>query len=333
MTAEFWAMVARENDGAINLAPEIVGADFVAGGDVLIRVQYSSVNFKDALAVTPKGGAVSSYPVVPGIDLAGEVVESNSDEFEAGELVLAHGYGVGISSHGGYAEFARVPADWVVKLGGLSAREAMTIGTAGFTAAMSVVALLAHGLTPDHGGVLVTGASGGVGSTSVDLLAAAGFEVVASTGKESAHGLLETLGATEVIGRLPKDPDAPARPLDKERWAGAIDCVGGKTLAHVLSTLKYGAAVASSGLAGGLELHTTVLPFILRGVALLGMDSVQVDIATRRALWGRLGSDLRPRHLDLLASEVPVREVGPVIDQVRVGRYTGRAVVRVAGGF
>ena len=326
-------MVARENDGAITLNPEKLDeSDFAVDG-VVIRVHYSGVNFKDALAITPKGGAVASYPLVPGIDLAGEVVSSSDPAFGVGDLVLAHGYGIGITQDGGYAELAHVPAEWVVPLDGLTPREAVAIGTAGYTAAMSVAALENHGVTPDKGRVLVTGASGGVGSVSVDLLAARGYDVVASSGKAEAAEMLTTLGASSVIGRLPEDPSATARPLGKEQWAGAVDCVGGDTLPHVLSTLQYGGAVAASGLTGGPGLTSTVLPFILRGVALLGMDSVQADIDTRRALWQRLSSDLRPRHLDDLITEIDVADVGTALGTIIRGKATGRTVVRVADGF
>jgi acrylyl-CoA reductase (NADPH) len=198
---------------------------------------------------------------------------------------------------------------------------------------MSVRALIDWGITPEDGPIVVTGASGGVGSVSVDLLAAAGYQVVASTGKDKAAALLKELGATEVIGRLPADPDAKPRPLAKARWAGAVDCVGGATLADVLSTVDYGGAVAASGLTGGPALHTTVMPFILRGISLLGMDSVLMRIGPRRKLWELLGDSLRPRHLDVLTSDVDVKDVVEVIDQVRDGKFSGRAVVRVAGGF
>ena len=302
-------------------------------GEVTIRVHYSSVNYKDALALTPNGGVVREYPIVPGIDLAGEVVASASDEFAVGDAVLAHGYEVGTGRHGGFAEYARVPADWVVKLGSLSPREGAAIGTAGFTAAMSVQALVERGITPDDGPIVVTGATGGVGSVSVDLLSSAGYQVVASTGKADAADRLTALGAAEVIGRLPADPDSKPRPLGKTRWAGAVDCVGGATLADVLSTIKYGGAVAASGLTGGAGLKTTVMPFILRGVALLGIDSVQLPIAPRRALWELLGSSLKPQHLSDISHDVDVKDVVGVIDEVRAGKYSGRAVVRVAGGF
>jgi putative YhdH/YhfP family quinone oxidoreductase len=215
----------------------------------------------------------------------------------------------------------------------VSPRDGAAIGTAGFTAAMSVQALIDWGIAPDSGPVVVTGASGGVGTVSVDLLAAAGYQVVASSGKPQAVELLKTLGAAEVIGRLPADPDAKPRPLGKTRWAAGIDCVGGATLADVLSTVDYRGAVAASGLTGGPALNTTVLPFILRSVALLGIDSVQLPIGPRRDLWARLGDSLRPRHLDAVTTEVDVKDVVGVLDQLRAGTFTGRAVVRVAGGF
>jgi len=329
----FQALVARQDGDQITAATEALDAAELPPGEVTIRVAYSSVNYKDALALTPRGGVVREYPIVPGIDLTGEVVESQSPEFAVGDQVLAHGYDIGTGHHGGYAEYARLPADQVVTLGTLTPHEGAAIGTAGFTAAMSVQALTDHGVQPGDGPVVVTGATGGVGSVSIDLLAAAGYEVVASTGKPEAADHLRRLGASEVIGRLPADPDAKPRPLAKTRWAGAVDCVGGTTLADVLSTLKYGGAVAASGLTGGAALHTTVMPFILRGVSLLGIDSVQMPIGPRRALWERLGGDLKPRHLADVTHDVDVKDVVAVIDKVRAGTYSGRAAVRVTGGF
>jgi len=329
----FNALVARQDGDRITTAIETLSHDDLPPGDVTIRVAYSSVNFKDALAVTPKGGVVRDYPIVPGIDLAGEVIDSQSPDFSVGDQVLAHGYDIGTAKHGGYAEFARLPADQVVHLGALSADDAMAIGTAGFTAALSVQALVDRGITPDDGEIVVTGATGGVGSLSIDLLASAGYTVVASTGKQDAAEHLSALGASEVIPRLPEDPDAKPRPLNKTRWAGAVDCVGGATLAHVLSTIAYGGAVAASGLTGGPALNTTVMPFILRGVALLGIDSVLLPIEPRRELWRRLGDSMRPQHLDNVKHPVDVKDVVSVIDEVRAGRYSGRGVVRVAGGF
>ena len=330
---KFHALVARQTDDRIEAAVETLEESELPPGEVTIRVHYSSVNYKDALALTPNGGVVREYPIVPGIDLTGEVVASESDEFAGGDAVLAHGYEVGTGRHGGFAEYARVPADWVVKLGSLSPREGAAIGTAGFTAAMSVQALIERGIGPEAGPIVVTGATGGVGSVSVDLLSSAGYQVVASTGKADAADRLTALGAAEVIGRLPADPDAKPRPLGKTRWAGAVDCVGGATLADVLSTIKYGGAVAASGLTGGAALKTTVMPFILRGVALLGIDSVQLPIGPRRALWEQMGSSLKPQHLSDISHDVDVKDVVAVIDEVRAGKYSGRAVVRVAGGF
>ncbi|BBY22020.1 acrylyl-CoA reductase family protein [Mycobacterium stomatepiae] len=312
----FQALVARQDGDRITAAVETLSPSDLPPGEVTIRVLFSSVNFKDALALTPKGGVVRDYPIVPGIDLTGEVVESQSPDFGVGDKVLAHGYQIGTGHHGGYAEYARLPADQVVALGALSPREGAAIGTAGFTAAMSVQALIDWGIVPDAGPIVVTGASGGVGSVSVDLLAAAGYHVVASSGKEAAAAMLKELGAAEVIGRLPTDPDAKPRPLAKARWAGAVDCVGGATLADVLSSVDYGGAVAASGLTGGPALHTTVMP-----------------IARRRELWALLGDSLKPRHLDSVTSDVDVKDVVGVLDQLRAGSYSGRAVVRVAGGF
>ncbi|HXB89242.1 oxidoreductase [Mycobacterium sp.] len=332
----FQALVARQDGDRITASVETLRPDDLPPGDVTIRVLYSSVNFKDALALTPGGGVVRDYPVVPGVDLTGEVVESKSPDFAVGDAVVAHGYQIGTGHHGGYAEYARLPADQVVRLDELSVRDAAAIGTAGFTAAMSVHALIDWGVEPSAGPVVVTGASGGVGSVSVDLLAGAGYHVVASTGKAQNPGAgqrLKDLGAAEVIGRLPADPQAKPRPLAKARWAAGVDCVGGATLADVLSAVDYGGAVACSGLTGGPALHTTVMPFILRGVALLGMDSVLMPIGPRRELWARLGDSLRPRHLDAITTEVDVKDVIAVLDQVRAGAFSGRAVVRVADGF
>jgi putative YhdH/YhfP family quinone oxidoreductase len=332
----FQALVARQDGDRLTASVETLRPDDLPPGDLTIRVLYSSVNFKDALALTPGGGVVRDYPVVPGVDLTGEVVESKSPDFAVGDAVVAHGYQIGTGHHGGYAEYARLPADQVVRLDELSVRDAAAIGTAGFTAAMSVHALIDWGVEPSAGPVVVTGASGGVGSVSVDLLAGAGYHVVASTGKAQNPGAgqrLKDLGAAEVIGRLPADPQAKPRPLAKARWAAGVDCVGGATLADVLSAVDYGGAVACSGLTGGPALHTTVMPFILRGVALLGMDSVLMPIGPRRELWARLGDSLRPRHLDAITTEVDVKDVIAVLDQVRAGAFSGRAVVRVADGF
>jgi acrylyl-CoA reductase (NADPH) len=320
------AFIAEKTDDDVVRGLRSLEDGELGEGDVLIRVAWSSVNYKDALATIAKGQVARISPLVPGIDLAG-VVEEGAGDFSAGDAVLAHGYDLGVAHHGGFAEYARVPADWVVPLpSGLSAREAMAIGTAGYTAARSIVALEDFGLSAGAGPVLVTGASGGVGSVAVDILASRGYEVVASSGKDPEW--LRSLGASEVISREEAAGDA-GRPLEKTRWAAAVDCVGGDTLAGVLRGLKYGGAVAASGNTGGVKLSATVLPFILRGVSLLGIDSVQNPIAERRALWERLGSDLRPAHLD--AREVGLDELDGVLSAIVRGEMQGRTVVRVGG--
>lgn len=330
---EFSAMVAHESDSGIVLTKQQVDEDFLGPGDVTIKVHYSSANFKDGLAITPGGGVVRKYPIVPGIDITGEVVSSEDDDFAPGDQVVAHGYGIGVTQHGGFAEYARVPAEWVVKLDGLNTRDAAILGTAGFTAAMSVQALLDRELTPETGAILVTGATGGVGSVSIDILSGLGFEVIASTGKTDAADLLAEIGANEVIGRLPEDPEAKLRPLSKARWAGAVDSVGGRSLAYVLSAIGYGGTVAASGLTGGTDLPATVMPFILRGVALVGIDSVALPIEKRRELWGRLGNELRPQHLSVIESYAPVTEAERVLHAIQRGTHSGRTVFGVAGEF
>ncbi|EOM77467.1 oxidoreductase [Rhodococcus rhodnii] len=324
------AWVARQHDDAVDLAIESVTTPTAGDGDLLVRVEWSGVNYKDALAVTPRGGVVREYPIVPGIDLAGVVVASGDPSIPPGTSVLAHGYDIGTGRDGGYAEYALVSAAHAVVLDGLSTHDAAAIGTAGFTAAESVDALVRHGVATSDGPVLVTGASGGVGSVAVNLLATLGYEVVASTGKTGAHALLRDLGAAEIVGRF--DDDAP-KPLGKARWAGVVDGVGGATLAEALSTVRYGGAVAASGLTGGVKIPTTVMPFILRGVALLGIDSVQLPIAPRRELWRRLDAELRPSGLMALVTDVDATEIAAVLDEIRGGGRTGRTAVRIAGGF
>jgi acrylyl-CoA reductase (NADPH) len=243
--------------------------------------------------------------------------------------VIVHGYDLGVAHHGGFSEYARVPSSWLVPLpSGLTARQAMVVGTAGFTAALSVHALERHGLTASDGPVLVTGATGGVGSIAVGILADRGYEVAASTGKPEAEGFLKGLGATEILGR--DETSGPGKPLERERWAGAVDCVGASTLPYILRTLKYGGAVAASGNTGGIGLEATVFPFILRGVALLGIDSVQMPINERRAVWERIATDLRPRGLDDIGSrEISLAELPGALDDVLAGANTGRTLVRL----
>lgn len=324
------AFVATNTDGSFQRGV----ADFDAGDlprdGVLIDVEWSSVNYKDALASTPDGRVARISPLIPGIDLAGRVAE-DCDGFEAGTAVLAHGYDIGVSRHGGFAARARVPAEWIVRLPtGLDTREAMVIGTAGYTAALSVIQLQERGLTPDAGPVLVTGATGGVGSVAVNLLAGLGFEVVASTGKGGSHEYLRELGAVEIVDRATLG-DAVGRPLDSMVWAGAVDCVGGVTLANVLARIRYGGAVAASGLTGGAQIPTTVMPFILRGVALLGVDSAQTPIERRRDVWHRLAGDLKPAGIGEIGSTVELDQLDEVLTRILSGGVTGRYVVRSGG--
>ena len=299
-------------------------------GDVDIRVDWSSVNFKDGLAVTADGKVARAYPLVPGIDLAGTVLRSGHPSFRPGAAVIAHGYDLGVSRHGGYSEMARVPSDWVVPVpNGLTSREAMVIGTAGFTAALSVADLEAHGLEPGTGPVLVTGATGGVGSTAIAILAELGYEVWAATGKADEREWLTTLGATGFLDRA--EVTAEGKPLESERWAGAVDSVGAATLPYILRTLRRGAAVAACGNASGPALTTTVFPFILRGASILGIDSAYLGIARRRRIWERLATDLRPRALGERIEEVTLDTLEPALDAIRAGEARGRWVVRIGG--
>jgi putative YhdH/YhfP family quinone oxidoreductase len=304
----FRALVVDKAGDGVRLGFQEWSTDRLMAGEVTIRVEYSSVNYKDGLAVRADGRVVRSYPLIPGIDLAGTVESSTDRRFKAG-AVLGHGYEIGGAHHGGLAEVARVPADWVVPLpSGLTARQAMALGTAGFTAALSVAALEEAGLKPGTGPVIVTGASGGVGSTAVDILAALGYEVAASTGSVDSHEFLRALGASEIVDRAETSAES-SRPMERGRWAGAIDAVGGSTLAYLLRTMNYGGSIALSGNAGGVAFSSTVFPFILRAVNVLGIDSVAVPLSRRTAIWERLATDLRPPHLDtVIAHEIALDE-------------------------
>jgi acrylyl-CoA reductase (NADPH) len=328
--SSFRAFVAeRHDDGQFDRGVREFAAADLPPGDVEVRVDWSSVNFKDGLATIADGKVARINPIIPGIDMAGEVVASDDPSIRPGQAVLAHGYDLGVARHGGYSEFSRLPAGYVVPLpAGLSSREAMAIGTAGFTAAMSVAALEERGLRAGDGPVLVTGASGGVGSTAVAILAARGHEVWAATGKADEEPRLRSLGAAEILTR-DEVTAASQRPLESGRWAGAVDTVGGATMPYVLRTLQPGAAVASSGNAGGPRLETTVLPFILRGVALLGMDSAAMPIEGRRALWVRIADDFRPRNLGDGITEVSLETLENGLDGILAGEARGRWVVRV----
>jgi acrylyl-CoA reductase (NADPH) len=315
-------------DGQWTRRIDEIGVDDLSDGDTTVAVEYSCINYKDGLASTEKGRVARIDPLVPGVDLAGTVVSSDDPALRPGTQVIAHGYDIGVAHNGGYATTARVPSGWIVPMpAGLTSRTAMLIGTAGYTAALSVDALERAGLTPDAGPVLVTGATGGVGSMAVGMLAARGYEVVASTGKADAREWLASLGAASVIDRAELTPET-IRPLERERWAGVVDCVGGPTLAYALATTRYGGSVAASGLTGGSALATTVMPFILRGVNLLGIDSVQTPIEQRRAMWTRLGSDMKPTWLDTLEVETIGLDTLPeALDRILAGAMQGRTLV------
>lgn len=296
-------------------------------GDVLVRVAWTSLNYKDALSATGHPGVTKKFPHVPGIDAAGTVVESRSSDYKRGDEVIVTGYDLGQNTWGGFSEYIRVPAGWIVRRPhGLSARESMILGTAGFTAALSLLALIEHGLMPDAGEVVVTGASGGVGSLAVALLAQAGYRAVASTGKTSAHELLRQLGAARIVGR--EDVlDTSEKTLLPTRWAGGIDTVGGQTLATILRSLNRGGCVTACGLVGGSELPLTVYPFILRGAELIGIDSVEVPHDRRLQVWQKLAGDWKLDTLELLASEITLEQLPERIEQILRGQATGRVVV------
>ncbi|HTX62771.1 MAG TPA: acryloyl-CoA reductase [Acidimicrobiales bacterium] len=326
----FLAFLATRADESVQTSVEELDDAELPDGDVLVDVEWSAVNYKDAMVTTPGNRVARRSPLVPGVDLAGRVLESTDPTIPTGTNVLVHGYDLGVAQHGGFAARARVPASWVVPLpDGLTTRRAAAIGTAGFTAVLSLDKLQQAGLRPGVGPVLVTGASGGVGSMAVAALAGQGYEVVASTGKQAEHGYLRELGASEVVGR---DGVADAgRVLASERWAGAVDCVGGETLSAVLRALRYGGAVAASGLTAGSSLETTVYPFIVRGVSLLGVDSVQTPIEERRRIWATIEEVLPGPTVDsMVAKEVALGELRGVLDDVLAAKVRGRVLVRPA---
>lgn len=299
-------------------------------GEVTIRVAYSSVNYKDALAATGAGRIIRRYPCIGGIDLAGTVISSADPRFAAGDAVIATSYDIGVARHGGYAEIARVPADWALKLPtGLSLKEAMALGTAGFTAGLAIVRMEENGLKPGNGPVVVSGASGGVGSLAIDMLAGQGYQVVALTGKEAEADYLKGLGASEVMLRQSLDL-AKIKPLGRELWAGAVDNLGGDVLAWMASTMKQGGTIASIGLAASMSLNTTVAPFILRGACLLGIDSGYIGEPYRSSVWQRLGADLKPRHLAEMMRTIAFGDLPTVFDDFIQGRAHGRVVVEVS---
>ena len=305
-----------------------VAVEELTAGDVVIDVAYSSVNYKDALAGTATGKIVRKFPLVGGIDLAGTVRSSGDGRFREGQPVVVTGYDLGVAHDGGYAAVARVPADWVVPLpANLDLFQAMVIGTAGFTAGLSIVELEHNGLKPGGGPVIVTGATGGVGSLAVSFLSRLGYKVTALTGKDGEHAFLRSLGAAEVVSRAALQMGT--RPLEKATWAGAVDAVGGDVLAWLTRTMNYGGAIANSGLTAGTELHTTVLPFILRGVKLIGIDSVMCPMARRLEVWRRLATDMKPPQLRKIATEIRLDDLPTAFGTLLKGQARGRFVVNV----
>ena len=297
-------------------------------GDVTVAVEWSTLNYKDGLAITGKAPVVRRFPMIPGIDLAGTVESSSHPDWKVGDKVILNGWGCGETHLGGYGAKARLKGNWLVRLpAGMSARDAMAIGTAGYTAMLAVMALERHGLTPTSGPVIVTGAAGGVGSVAAAILSRRGFQVTASTGRPEQADYLKKLGAADIIER--KELAGPAKPLGKERWAGGIDTVGSTTLANVLAMTRYGGAVAACGLAGGMDLPSSVAPFILRAVSLLGIDSVMCPIAQRQVAWQRLGSDLDRGKLADMTTEIGLAEVIEAARNIVDGRVRGRIVVKI----
>jgi acrylyl-CoA reductase (NADPH) len=328
----FKALLIEERDGKVSSGLVRMDESQLDAGGVTIRVAYSSINYKDALAATGAGKIIRRFPCIGGIDMSGTVIESTDPRFKPGDRVVATSFDIGVAHHGGYAEIARVPADWVVPLpAGLSLFDAMVLGTAGFTAALGIVRMEENGLRPEKGAVIVTGATGGVGSLAIDMLAKLGYHVVALTGKEAEAAYLRELGAAEVLLRESLDL-TKIRPLDRGRWAGAVDNLGGDFLAWIASTMQQGGTIASIGLAASMSLNTTVAPFILRGVSLLGIDSGYIREPYRSGVWQRLASDLRPPHLENMARRIAFDDLPTAFEAFIAGRAKGRAVVEIAGG-
>lgn len=326
----FRALVVEKEQEQFELGIKELSLDDLPESEVTIKVAYSSINYKDGLASTPNGRIVRRYPLILGIDLAGVVIDSKVARFREGDQVLVTGYKLGVSHHGGFSEYARLPADWVVPLPeGLTLQEAMAIGTAGFTAALSIQRLEDNGLAKERGAVLVTGATGGVGSHGVAMLAKLGYHVVASTGKETEETYLKGLGAKKVLARQ-ELLELGERSLEKERWAGVIDPVGGAYLPYILKSVQYGGSVAVSGLTGGPHFETSVFPFILRGINLLGIDSVYCPMETRLRLWNRISEQLKPTNmLQQLAREIPFEALPQALASILSGSTRGRMIVRL----
>lgn len=330
MTVEnFKALVVNQDENFTVKVNDLTLND-LPNGEVLIKVSYSGINYKDSLAAIQDGKIVTSYPFVPGIDLAGIVVSSEDSRFQEGDKVIATSYEIGVSHFGGFSEYARIPSKWIVPCpSGLSLKEAMIIGTAGFTAALSIQRLQENGISPENGKILVTGATGGVGSFAVSILSTLGYQVEASTGKDSEHEYLNNLGATSIVTRE-EVFDGKIRALGKQKWAAAVDSVGGEPLASLLSQIQYGGAVASSGLTAGTNLPTSVFPFILRGVNLLGIDSVYCPMDVRLNIWDRLATDFKPANLEgFIYQEVTLQQLPNVLPILLKGQASGRFLVKL----
>jgi acrylyl-CoA reductase (NADPH) len=326
--ANFKAIVIEKGESGTKAALTEFDDANLMDGDVTVRVEYSTLNYKDGLAITGKAPVVRRFPMIAGIDFAGTVESSSNSAWKPGDKVVLNGWGLGETHLGAYGEKARVKGDWLVPLPAtMSARDAMAIGTAGYTAMLSVMALERHGLTPDKGPIVVTGAAGGVGSVAIALLAKLGFTVHAVTGRTQEADFLKGLGASEIVDR--KELSTPPKPLAKERWAGGIDAVGSNTLANVLSMTRYGGGVAACGLAGGMDLPGSVAPFILRGVCLYGIDSVMCPIEKRREAWKRLEKDLDRSKLNALTTEIGLSEVFDAAPRILAGQVRGRIVVKI----
>jgi acrylyl-CoA reductase (NADPH) len=326
---DFSALVLEERDGKVAASIQRLSDERLPQGDVTVRVHASTLNYKDGMIIKGIGRLVRSYPHVPGVDFSGVVESSRHADFKPGDEVVLTGWRVGETHWGGYSQKARVKGEWLVKRpSGLSLDQTMAIGTAGLTAMLAIIALETHGLTPEKGEVLVTGAAGGVGSVAVAILAKLGYQVAASTGRVSEHEFLRELGASAIIDRAELSTP-PSRPLATERWAGAVDAVGSTTLASVLTGVKSGGSVAACGLAGGSDLTTTVLPFLLRGVNLLGIDSVMCSQARRIAAWKRLAVDLPLGKLDALTSRAGLKDLPALADKILHGQVRGRLIIDV----
>src|SRR5215203_2215356 len=324
----FKAVVVEKGEGGQSVGLKDFNETDLMEGDVTVRVTHSTLNYKDGLALTGKAPVVRRFPMIPGIDFAGTVEVSSHPDFKPGDAVVLNGWGTGETHLGAYGEKARVKGEWLVPLPqGLTAEQAMAVGTAGYTAMLSLLALEKHGLTPDRGPAIVTGAAGGVGSVATALLAAAGWHVIASTGRPQEADYLKGLGAAEIIDRA--ELSAPAKPLANERWAAGIDSVGSQTLANLLAMTKYRGAVAACGLAGGMDLPTSVAPFILRGVSLLGIDSVMAPKALRLEAWNRLASDLDHNTLAAMTTTIPLDQVIEAGRDILDGKVRGRTVVEI----